>query len=133
MQVDLEVISGHYAGKTFRLPGHGTFLFGSSPSAHLRFPETRLRPLHSLIEVTEADCRVVPLDSREKPSLNGRVVASRHRLDSGNRLTFANEALIVRLTQVDFHRERTARRHSDPRSGRRRVFCWLLPLRQGSD
>lgn len=97
--IELEVLTGPNAPRTFRLDGHVTFLLGRSRQAHLRLSDAddAVSRLHCLLEANGPVAKLVDLGSSNGTLVNGRPVTA-CELTGGETVCVGQTELRVRVT-----------------------------------
>ncbi|HVG34335.1 MAG TPA: FHA domain-containing protein, partial [Pyrinomonadaceae bacterium] len=75
MRINLRVLSGPHAGRTFTFDQHDTFLIGRSETAHLCLPDDRFFSRnHCILEIAPPRCFLRDLGSTNGTYVNGQKV-----------------------------------------------------------
>jgi eukaryotic-like serine/threonine-protein kinase len=98
MRVNLRVLSGPHAGRTFTFDQHNTFLIGRSESAHLCLPEDRFFSRnHCILEINPPRCYLRDLGSTNGTYVNGQKVMEAF-LNSGDQIQGGQTVLAVEVS-----------------------------------
>lgn len=78
MGVQLKVVGGPHAGKSFLFTEHDSFIVGRGKQAHFRLPhdDQYFSRSHFMVEVNPPLCRLLDLGSRNGTKVNGQRVTS---------------------------------------------------------
>ena len=98
MRVNLRVLSGPHAGRTFTFDQHNTFLIGRSETAHLCLPEDRFFSRnHCILEIAPPRCYLRDLGSTNGTYVNGQKVQEAF-LSSGDQIQGGQTVLSVEVS-----------------------------------
>src|ERR1051325_9873119 len=98
MRVNLRVLSGPHAGRTFTFDQHNTFLIGRSETAHLCLPEDRFFSRnHCILEINPPRCYLRDLGSTNGTYVNGQKVMEAF-LNSGDQIQGGQTVLAVEVS-----------------------------------
>jgi eukaryotic-like serine/threonine-protein kinase len=98
MRINLRVLSGPHAGRTFTFDQHDTFLIGRSEAAHLCLPDDRFFSRnHCILEIAPPRCFVRDLGSTNGTYVNGQKVQEAF-LNNGDQIQGGQTVLAVEVT-----------------------------------
>ncbi len=98
MRVNLRVLSGPHAGRTFTFDQHNTFLIGRSDTAQLCLPDDRFFSRnHCLLEIAPPRCFLRDLGSTNGTYVNGQRVQEAF-LNNGDRIQGGQTVLVVEVS-----------------------------------
>ena len=101
MRINLRVLSGPHAGRTFTFDQHDTFLIGRSESAHLCLPDDRFFSRnHCILEIAPPRCFLRDLGSTNGTYVNGQKVQEAF-LNNGDQIQGGQTVLAVEVSTVD--------------------------------
>ena len=98
MLVELAVVSGPHAGRTFRFTEHAAFLVGRSAQAHFPLPDKdpHVSRLHLLIEVNPPLVRAKNMSRTNGTRVNGAAIDTAD-LKAGDRISLGMTELLVSI------------------------------------
>jgi eukaryotic-like serine/threonine-protein kinase len=101
MRINLRVLSGPHAGRTFTFDQHDTFLIGRSETAHLCLPDDRFFSRnHCILEIAPPRCFLRDLGSTNGTYVNGQKVQEAF-LNNGDQIQGGQTVLAVEVSTVD--------------------------------
>lgn len=101
MRINLRVLSGPHAGRTFTFDQHDTFLIGRSESAHLCLPDDRFFSRnHCILEIAPPRCFLRDLGSTNGTYVNGQKVQEAF-LNNGDQIQGGQTVLAVEVSTID--------------------------------
>ncbi len=102
MLVELAVVSGPHAGRTFRFTEHAAFLVGRSSQAHFPLPDKdpHVSRMHLLVEVNPPLVRAKNMSATNGTLVNGAKIDTAD-LKHGDRLGLGMTELLVRIVNEE--------------------------------